>query len=105
MRRKNNQKNNLGMNKGGFMKRYLIACGLGLLLSIIGCSGILLHRAPDPGDLTPEQIEAYNKVGSKVYSCFQIAGPPPAGGSTIVTVPKETQGTVKFLPGCQIQMQ
>ena len=70
-----------------------------------GCTGVLLQGAMNKGDnLTPEQIEAYNKVGGKVYSCFQIAGPPPAGGTTILVVPKEAPVTVKFLPNCMLQM-
>jgi len=74
------------------------------LLLLGGCSGILLRGAADPKDLTPEQIKAYNEVGSKVYSCLQIAGPPPSGGTTIVVMPKDSQSVVRFLPNCMLQM-
>lgn len=77
-----------------------------LALFLSGCSGLLIHQSMTRGDLlTPEQIAAYDKVGSKVFSCFQLAGPPPAGSLVLVTVPKESKTDIKFAPGCTILVQ
>lgn len=71
-----------------------------------GCSGILIHQALDKdATLTPEQIEAYAKVGSKAFSCFQLSGPPPIGSTVLITIPNDAPGSVKFGPGCAVQMQ
>ena len=79
---------------------------LTLVVSIMfsGCSGILIHQAMQQKDLSPEQIEAYSKVGHKVFSCFQIAGPPPNGASSAVVIPQSSGQQVRFGPQCQIQM-
>lgn len=83
-----------------------IAAALVILLSLTGCSGLLIHQSLTRGDvLTPEQIAEYDRVGSKVFSCFALAGPPPAGSLVLITIPKESTVTVKFSPGCVIQMQ
>lgn len=88
------------------LKPVAIAAGLALLLSVSGCSGLLIHQSLTKGDvLTPEQIAAYEKVGSKAFSCFTIAGPPPGGNLVLMTVPKDAAANVKFGPGCQILMQ
>lgn len=85
------------------MKKIILVLAV---LSLTGCSGLLIHQSLTKGDvLTPEQIEQYDKVGSKVFSCFQLAGPPPAGSLTLITIPKESTAAVKFSPGCVIQMQ
>lgn len=85
--------------------RFIHALLLAILLSATSCSGLLIHQALEQKDLTPEQIEAYRKVGSKVHSCLQIAGPPPAGSSSIVLLPQSSNQIVKFGPQCQVMMQ
>jgi len=78
-----------------------------ILLAIYfsGCSGILIHQAMKEKDLTPEEIAAYEKVGSKAYKCLTVTGPPPNGASTFVLVPQDAKVNIKFGPGCQLQMQ
>ena len=75
-----------------------------LVLALSGCQAMGLMPT-QPTDLTPEQIKAYSDAGLKVYKCFTLAGPPPAGGVGAVLLPKEDPATVKFLPGCHISMQ
>ena len=70
-----------------------------------GCQAIGLMPTQPSADLTPEQIEAYAKAGAKVYKCFTLAGPPPAGGVSGIIMPRDDATTVKFLPGCHIMMQ
>lgn len=69
-----------------------------------GCTSMLIGNALNQGkDLTPEQIEAYNKVGSRVFSCLTVKGPPPAGATVIITVPKDgTTFAPKFGDNCQV---
>jgi len=52
--------------------------------------------------LTPEQIEAYNKAGVKVFSCVTIKGPPPGGVAVRITVPRESPYLPKFGDNCQV---
>jgi len=78
-----------------------------LLLTICallpGCTLRLIDNALDHGEsLTPEQIEAYNKVGSKVFSCLTIKGPPAGGVTVIITVPKESVYLPKFGDDCRV---
>lgn len=81
-------------------------CIVIVMLSLSGCSGLLIHQSLTKSDnLTPEQIEAYAKVGAKVSSCFTLAGPPPAGSLVLVTIPKESKADIRFGPGCVIMMQ
>ena len=91
--------------KGRFiMTRFVIAIVIIAAFYLNGCQAMGL-MPEQPGDLTPEQIKAYSDAGSKVYKCFTLAGPPPAGGVGAVILPKEDKSTVKFLPGCHISMQ
>lgn len=73
---------------------------LALMLLGSGCiAGLANFSRPD--NLTPEQIEAYNKGGFDVYGCFQVAGPPPAGGMTYIIAPKGSKPSVRFGLNCQ----
>ena len=74
------------------------------LLFVSGCAG-LIGNVSRPDNLSPEQIRAYNEAGLDVYGCFQIGGPPPAGNTTWITIPKGSKSNVKFLPNCTVQMQ
>jgi hypothetical protein len=68
-----------------------------------GCTGILMADAARQGkDLTPEQIKAYNEIGSAVYGCFQIGGPPPAGNTVWIIVPKGTEAKFHFADNCHL---
>lgn len=68
-----------------------------------GCTSMLIGNALNQGkDLTPEQIEAYNKVGSRVFSCLSVKGPAPSGATVIITVPKDSQFSPKFGDNCQV---
>jgi len=88
------------------MKPILYAAMLGVFLSASGCTSMLIGNALNQGkDLTPEQIEAYAKAGAKVYKCFTLAGPPPAGGVSGIIMPRDDTTKVTFLPGCHIMMQ
>jgi len=73
------------------MSKLIVASLVSLVLS--GC----LSR---PDNLTIEQIDAYSKAGLDTYSCFQVAGPPPAGGLTHFTMPKGSQPNLVFGPNC-----
>lgn len=88
------------------MRTLLEATAIALMLALTGCTSVLMGNALQQGrDLTPEQVEAYNKVGSAVYGCVSFAGPPPAGGTTWIILPKGTNTPIKFLPNCMVQMQ
>lgn len=85
--------------------RIKIISSLIATLWLSGCSGILLHHAMDPQSslLTPEQIDAYDKVGSDVYTCFQVGGPPPIGQVVLLTWPKtKPPPQIVFGANCQI---
>lgn len=83
------------------MKPLLHAALILALLSLNGCSGLLIHQAMKTDGLTPEQIKAYNEVGMDVYSCLTVSGPPPMGMGTWITVPKG-KGNVVFGEGCRV---
>jgi len=68
------------------------------LLSISGCApgGLLLT---DSSNMTPEQMEAYQKLGYDAIRCATVQGPPGGGTVTSVTIPKNRKALVKFV-GC-----
>ena len=71
------------------MKDFVLGSLLACVLSLTGCTGMLIGNALQQGqNLTPEQIKAYNDVGANVYGCFQIGGPPPAGNTQWIVIPK-----------------
>lgn len=83
--------------------KLLHAVLLAIPLSATGCTSMLIGNALNQGkDLTPEQIEAYNKVGSKVFSCLTVKGPPPAGATVVITTPKDSVYAPKFGDNCQV---
>ena len=86
------------------MKPWLVASLLSVLLSASGCTGMLIGNALQQGQqLTAEQIKAYNDVGSNVYGCFQIGGPPPAGNTVWLVVPKNSTAPLpKFGDNCHV---
>ncbi len=64
---------------------------------------MLVGNALNQGkDLTPEQIKALNEVGSAVYGCFQIGGPPPAGNTVWIVVPKGAAVPDTFGDNCHL---
>ena len=74
-----------------------------LTLQLAGCATMLIGKALDKdGALTPAQIKAYNDVGHAVYGCFQIGGPPPAGNTVWIIVPKTASVTFKFGDNCHV---
>lgn len=88
------------------VKVFFYAVLLALLLSANGCTGMLIGNALNQGrDLTPEQIDAYNKVGSSVYGCLLVSGPPPSGATMFIIVPKGSTSPVKFGDGCHLLNQ
>lgn len=87
------------------MIRSLVAAVLlAVLLSVSGCAANLISKALENGQaLTPEQVEAYNKVGLDTYSCLKISGPPPSGVVVIITVPRTQPGRgINFSENCQV---
>jgi len=73
----------------------------GLLLSLF-LSGCVLTSLVRPDPPTPEQIAAWNEIGYDVYTCFNVSGPPPTGGFTILVFPKDEKPEVSFSMNCQI---
>jgi hypothetical protein len=74
-----------------------------LSLTAPGCAAALIGKALDKDQtLTAEQIKAYNDVGSAVYGCFQIGGPPPAGNTVWIVAPKGVTMTFKFGDNCHV---
>ena len=82
----------------------LFAFILALVLSIEGCAAMLISSAMrNPADaLPPETIKAYNEVGSKVYGCVNLGGPPPVGSALFIVVPRAAEVSVKFVDGCHL---
>jgi len=81
----------------------IIAAAIALFLSLYGCTGMLIGNALGQGQaLTPEQIEQYNKLGQKVYGCFQVVGPPPSGATMWLVLPKEAIIQPHFGDGCRL---
>ena len=74
-----------------------------LALLFSGCGVIALDRAIGQGqNLTPEQIKAYRDANVDVYGCFQLAGPPPAGATIWLLLPKGAPVTFKFGDNCHL---
>lgn len=74
-----------------------------LLFSVPGCAFTLLKNAMDKNEnLSPEQIEAYSKIGLDVYACFEVGGPPPMGNVVFMLWPKTKELKASFGPNCQI---
>ena len=86
------------------VRDWLVGIALVVALSMtMGCAG-MLGNVSRPDNLTPEQIRAYNEAGMDLYGCFQVGGPPPAGSTTWITMPKGKDVSIKFLPNCMVQM-
>ena len=89
------------------------SCGLAFALAAAIIFGTLLSGCSilwgNPGryeSLTPEQIQAYKDRGMDVYSCFTVAGPPPAGRVTYIVLPRrDTHQPVNltFASDCQVR--
>lgn len=84
------------------VRKLLTSYSVLLILLLTGCAFNLLRRVTAPEDLTPAQIEAYNKVGLDVYACFQLSGPPPVGATTLILWPKDRAMSERFGASCQI---
>lgn len=76
----------------------IIICGF-----LPGCAAQLIGNAIGQGqNLTPEQIKAYNDIGSSVIGCFQIGGPPPVGNTQWIVIPKNFPMPIKFGDNCHL---
>jgi hypothetical protein len=53
-------------------------------------------------EMTAEQIKAYKESGQDVYGCFQIGGPPPAGNTLWLVVPKGVVVNSQFGDNCHL---
>lgn len=83
------------------MRYFIAAFLLGLMLSVNGCATMLL-QGQGAANLTPEQIDAYSKIGQDVYWCFQIGGPPPVGNTTLLIMPKTVKPKISYGSNCQL---
>ncbi len=83
------------------MKHWLIAALLAVSLSASGCVASMLGGAPGK-DLTPEQIKAYSDAQMAVIGCVQVGGPPLAGNTQWVIMPKEYPMHFNFGDNCHI---
>ena len=93
------------LRQTNWIQNLVMVTALVLFLSLTsGCSGFLIHQALNPKDaqLTPEQIDAYAKVGADVWSCTVIGGPPPLGSMIFITAPKTAKMSVQFGDGCHL---
>ena len=77
-----------------------MALAVGLSLSW-GCAAMLMQHQ-GAKDLSPEQIDAYNKVGANVFACLTVGGPPPAGNTVWVILPKGVPINWTFGDNCHI---
>ena len=59
-----------------------LAATVALALALAGCTALRTNR---------------------VYSCFDIQGPPPGGRTVVITVPDDAPQDVHFLTGCQLK--
>lgn len=62
----------------------------------------MLHQMDQGSALSPEQIRAYKDMEMDVYGCFKVGGPPPAGNTIWILVPKNSKAAVKFGDDCHI---
>jgi hypothetical protein len=77
---------------------------LAVMLSLAGCSGILIHQAIDKGQIpSAAQIKEINETGHKLFMCLYAAGPPGGGVFLFIMVPKDSPVTVKFGEACKVQ--
>lgn len=79
---------------------------LSALMSLIfsGCMVAAMgNRVAMGDDFTPEQIEAYRKVGVRVYGCINVGGPPPAGNTVFLLVPEGAVYNPIWSDGCHIR--
>lgn len=80
-----------------------VACLLAALLSITGCSGLLIHQALDKNAMpSAAQLEEINKTGHKTFVCLSVLGPPPGGAFQMFVVPKESKQEIKFKDRCEV---
>jgi len=80
----------------------LLALVLAVLLSLAGCTLAMLHAIDKGQTLDPEQIKAYKEMSLEVYGCFQIGGPPPAGNTVWIIVPKGSPVNFTFADNCHL---
>jgi len=52
--------------------------------------------------LTPEQIKAYQELNVDIVFCLNVGGPPPAGNTTFILLPKGTIFVPTFGDGCHV---
>ena len=82
------------------LKAFLLAVFLSLTP---GCAGFLITQELKAGHFpTKEEVEALETIGSAVYGCFTIAGPPPAGNTVWLIVPKGTPVNFAFGDSCHL---
>ena len=79
---------------------------LSALMSLIfsGCMVAAMgNRVAMGGDFTPEQVDAYRKVGLSVYACIKVGGPPPSGNAIFILVPEGETYSPVWGDDCHIQ--
>jgi hypothetical protein len=82
------------------MKMKLILSILMMLLT--GCAGLMISSLSKDHILSPDEINAYNRVGYGVDGCITASGPPPAGATTWI-IHRDLDVRVEFTDGCHIK--
>lgn len=73
-------------------------------LILPGCMIAALSNQVAMGhEFTPEQIDAYRKVGLSVYGCVKVGGPPPSGNAIFILVPEGETYSPVWGDDCHIQ--
>lgn len=83
-------------------RRINSVAGILAALLLSGCLLAQIHQLEPGQTLSPEQIKAYKEMNMNVYGCFQIGGPPPAGNTVWIVVPKEMRVLPKFGDNCHV---
>lgn len=80
----------------------LLALVLSLSLSLNGCILAALNNPTNASMLSPEQIAAYRDLNVDIIYCLNVAGPPPAGSTTLIILPKDSIYIPTFGDGCHV---
>ena len=79
----------------GFNMNWLYGPLAALFLSLsLSCS--LIYR-----EMSPEQIKAIRETGGDVITCTILGGPPPAGQTVFIVIPKGSRGKISISPDCR----
>ena len=86
------------------MERRLLAAVI--CLAFLACSGCM-NLLGGLGTIVPnsgaqaEQVKALQDANMDVYLCFQLGGPPPIGGVTVIGVPRGVKPSINWGGNCQ----